>query len=129
MCRFRHLSLLLLLIFGTPACSRRAAIDEAPELEVVMEPYPIPAIIGPSLLTIRINDEAGNPAGDFTIDVRGDMSHAGMTPVIVTGTAGEDGIFSVPFEWTMAGDWVITITAMLPDGRMLLRSLPLRVEP
>jgi hypothetical protein len=57
------------------------------------------------------------------------MSHAGMTPVIVERANGEAGTYAVPFEWTMAGDWIVTISATLPDGRSLVRTLPVRVEP
>jgi hypothetical protein len=78
---------------------------------------------------IMIVGEEGAEIGDFTIDVRGDMSHAGMTPEIVTEAKGELGTYAVPFEWTMAGDWIITISAKLPDGRNLIRTLPVQVEP
>ena len=31
-------------------------------------------------------------------------------------TAGQNGLYSVPFEWTMGGDWVVQVTAKLKDG-------------
>jgi hypothetical protein len=78
---------------------------------------------------IKIDDSANEQIANFPIDVRGDMSHAGMTPVLVTAAKGEAGIYAVPFEWTMAGDWFITITGTLPDGRTLIRTLPVQVNP
>ncbi len=125
----RILRLLLLFTISLSGCGRRDARDEAPELVVEMQVIPAPPTTGASLLMIQISNGQDAGAGDFSIDVRGDMSHAGMTPVIVNQVKGEEGTFAVPFEWTMAGDWVITISAIMPDGRLLLRTLPVLVEP
>ena len=128
MSRFRLLSTLFFFLLVLPGCGRRVSVDEAPELYVEIEIIPSPPNTGPTLLMIKVTGEQGSDIGDFTIDVRGDMSHAGMTPVIVTEAKGELGTYAVPFEWTMAGDWILTITAKLPDGRNLIRTLPVQVE-
>jgi hypothetical protein len=44
------------------------------------------------------------------------MNHAGMVPVLGSGQTDADGLVRVPFEWTMGGDWIVTITAALSDG-------------
>ena len=129
MCRFKRLRIAFLLGLVLTGCGRQTPIDEAPELRVEMDVLPSPANTGQTLLMIQITDAQGHAPGDFTIDVRGDMSHAGMAPVIVSQVEGEDGIFAVPFEWTMAGDWFVSISARLPDGRVLLRILPSHVKP
>ena len=128
MSRSKILSLILLLTLSLISCSRRDAVDEAPELQVDMAIIPSPPKAGPSLLMIHIYNVETGEIGDFTIDVRGDMSHAGMTPVIISEAKGKNGTYAVPFEWTMAGDWIVTITATLPDGRNLMRTLPVQVE-
>jgi hypothetical protein len=94
-----------------------------------MEIIPSPPQSGPALLMIHLTGEQYKEIGEFTLNVRGDMTHAGMTPVIITQVKGELGTYAVPFEWTMAGDWILTISAELPDGRNLLRSFPVQVEP
>ena len=104
-------------------------IDDAPGFEVKLEIFPSPAQTGPSELKITIYDEQSNPVEDLVLQVRGDMSHAGMTPITVEGIQAELGTFTVPFEWTMAGDWMITITTTLPDGRTLYRVQPVQVNP
>jgi hypothetical protein len=129
MSRFRLLNILLVFLLFLVGCGRRVSEDEAPELKVEMQIIPSPPNTGSTLLMIKIVGEEGVEIGDFMIDVRGDMSHAGMTPVIVTEAKGELGTYAVPFEWTMAGDWIITISAKLPDGRNLIRTLPVQVEP
>ena len=129
MSRLKLLSVFLLLAIILPECSRREVVDEAPELSVDMEIIPSPANPGPAILMIHIMDANKTAMGELTLDIRGDMSHAGMTPIIVDAVIGETGTYAVPFEWTMAGDWFVTISTTLPDGRTLLRTLPVRVEP
>jgi hypothetical protein len=40
-----------------------------------------------------------------------------MKPVLAEVGDGEGGKYETPFEWTMGGDWIVTVTATLPDGR------------
>jgi hypothetical protein len=73
--------------------------------------------VGPTSLIITVTDAAGAPINDAAISVKGDMSHAGMVPVLADATGGDKGVYKMPFEWTMGGDWVVTVEATLPDGR------------
>ena len=52
-----------------------------------------------------------------TVEVTGDMTHAGMVPVITEASESEPGLYRADdFEFTMAGDWIITAEVELPDG-------------
>ena len=73
--------------------------------------------VGPTSLIVTVTDAAGVPINDAAISVKGDMSHAGMVPVLADATGGDNGVYEMPFEWTMGGDWVVTVEATLPDGR------------
>jgi hypothetical protein len=55
------------------------------------------------------------------------MTHAGMAPVFGTAQGGADGRYTVPFQWTMDGDWLLTIAVVLPDGRKASRQFPVTV--
>jgi hypothetical protein len=129
MSRLKLLSTLLLVALLLPVCSRRELVDEASELSVEIEINPSPPKLGPAILIIRIFGENGADPGAFSLDIRADMSHAGMKPVLVDAASGQDGNYTVPFEWTMAGDWILSISASLPDGRILRRTHSVRVEP
>lgn len=90
--------------------------DSGLHLEVAISPTP-PAV-GPARLIITLEDTAGAPIEGAEIVVEGNMSHAGMIPVIDTARAEGPGRYGIPaFEFTMAGDWVLTLRAQLPDGR------------
>jgi hypothetical protein len=108
------LALLLLLASG---CRRESANAPAEDIQVTLSAVPFPAVVGQSRLVIRVQDRAGRPLDDAALAIRGDMTHAGMAPILaeVQG-GGEDGYYNVPFEWTMGGDWVVTVEVTLADG-------------
>jgi hypothetical protein len=52
-----------------------------------------------------------------SVEVVGDMTHAGMEPVISDAPMVDPGLHRTDaFRFTMAGDWILTVTATLPDG-------------
>jgi hypothetical protein len=85
--------------------------------------------VGAGALEVSLTTANGAPIADATVVVRGDMTHAGMIPVMATVTPAEVlGNYDVTLEWTMAGDWIVTVTATLADGRGVTRQFPIRVE-
>lgn len=75
-----------------------------------------PVRVGQAALVVTLTDAAGQPIADAQVSVRGDMTHAGMVPVLGEGQPQGDGRYRVPFEWTMSGDWFVEVTAVLPNG-------------
>jgi len=121
--------LLLLLLLLIPACRQPAAADEATEVQVVLTPGPDSLTVGPITFDLTLWDADGQPIdGANPVTLRGDMSHAGMKPVLATATGAGDGLYSADFEWTMAGDWTVSIEATLPDGRVKRVTFPFTVE-
>jgi hypothetical protein len=70
----------------------------------------------------------GTPIDGARLNIKGDMTHAGMQPVLAETKGGEQGRYETPFEWTMGGDWIVTVTAALPDGRTTARQFTYTVE-
>jgi len=108
---------------------RRVAVDQAPEIAVRVLTSPSPRRIGPAEITLELLDPAGLGVDHALLQVRGDMLHPGMAPV--EGIVGQAvrGQYPVALEWSMAGDWILTVDGQLQDGRRLLRTFELRVEP
>ena len=121
-----HLWLVLLAALvaaGLMAGCRRSAdtsSDETIRIEVVKPVFPPPSGMG--YLTFRLSDENDQPIDTATLQIRGDMSHAGMTPILATAEGGREGVYRVPIEWTMSGDWIVTVEATLSDDRRAARS-------
>jgi hypothetical protein len=108
--------ILLLLIFVLTGCRQQAepTVNENVNIAVSFEPNEL--TIGASTVVVTLTDAEGNPINDATVNIRGDMAHAGMQPVIRDIASGENGIYSSEYEWTMAGDWEVTVAVTLPDG-------------
>jgi hypothetical protein len=120
--------LAIFLIIGLVACRQAAGGvplegsapgDDAPDIRLMLSPAAdTTPVMGSQAWTITLTDVDGAPVEDAIVSVRGDMNHAGMVPVESAATHDGQGIYSADFEWTMAGDWIVTVTATLADGRV-----------
>lgn len=73
--------------------------------------------VGPAPVTVHVLDGSQGVSG-AEVEVQGDMSHAGMQPVIVVAAESEAGVYRAEgFAFTMAGDWFVTATVETADGR------------
>lgn len=106
--------------------SHRSADLDTVQIGLVAPVFP--PIVGPGVVKFQVTDAAGQPVSDLNLDIKGDMTHAGMVPELATISAGEDGIYAAPFEWTMAGDWIITVNATGEDGAITQRRFNLSVD-
>lgn len=109
------LTLLSFFLLGS-GCARASRQGNAAAVQVTMTAIPFPPHIGDSRLVIQVSDESGRPINDAHLTIKGDMTHAGMVPILAEVEGGEDGVYTVPFEWTMAGDWVVMVDVQLADG-------------
>lgn len=97
-----------------PGSSSRSAGADAIEIGVELPDDPA---VGPAEVVVRLS-EGGEPVGGAEVEVTGDMTHAGMVPVIAAAEEREPGVYRTRgFAFGMAGDWVLTVEATLPDGR------------
>lgn len=125
------LMLVLVVIALLAACGRiqqGAAQEDDGTVGIELEVQPAPPRVGPATLIISLADQQGQPIKEATLAVEGNMTHAGMVPVMATVTAGEEGRYTVPFEWSMGGDWIVTVQAALADGRSVTRDFNVSVE-
>lgn len=113
----RMATLLLLSTLLAGGC--RGEIETGdPGLILELAISPTPPAVGQARLIISLEDSAGAPVDGAEILVEGNMSHAGMAPVVDTAQAEGPGSYGIAdFRFTMAGDWVLTLRATLPDGR------------
>jgi hypothetical protein len=115
----RNLILVVVLLsLALVGCSRISQQGtRATGLDIALAVHPDPPGVGPCHLTINLTDAEGAPIDKAHLQIKGDMTHAGMKPVLAEVGDGEGGKYETPFEWTMGGDWIVTVTATLPDGR------------
>ena len=94
---------------GTPS-------TEGGAVDIVYQSDNDPAFLGDATVTVIVTDHAGAPITDAEVSVRGDMAHHGMMPATGEGSHQANGRYIVPIEWTMVGDWQVTVFVTLPDG-------------
>lgn len=96
-------------------------------VSIAYQPDNDPAFIGDGIVTIRLADADGSPVTDALVEIVGDMAHAGMMPISGQGQHTENGRYTVPLRWTMAGDWQVTVKVTLADGRQFEQTFDQRV--
>jgi hypothetical protein len=89
---------------------------------------PEQAAVGPSTLYVGLKEADGQSVNGGLLEVEANMSHAGMVPVFARTTESSDGLYRVPIEWTMAGDWTVDLRFTLPDGSRVVRRYPVAVK-
>ncbi len=87
----------------------------APGLRAVVEVKA--AAVGGGVVEVTVRD-GDAPVSGATVAVQGDMTHAGMAPVIADAPEAEPGLYRTgEFAFSMAGDWVVTAEVETADGR------------
>lgn len=84
-------------------------------------------------LIVQITEPGGAPVTDATVALEGDMNHAGMVPVIADAVTDDadgaaDGRYTVPFGFTMLGDWILTVKVTRGDGSSATRTINAQVR-
>ncbi|ACZ37678.1 FixH family protein [Sphaerobacter thermophilus] len=99
------------------ACGRSASSEAPSNYQVTLAVEPSPAAVGPATVTVTIRDQDNAPVTGATVEVEGNMSHAGMKPVFADAHHQGDGQYVTEgFEFTMGGDWILTARVTLADG-------------
>lgn len=112
--------LIFLMIFTLGACSGRASQQgNGGDVEINLSSGS--SGVGKTVIVLTVTDSQGQPVSDADVVAKGDMTHAGMVPVLGEGTTGAAGKVEIPWEWTMAGEWVVTADVTLPDGTTATR--------
>lgn len=125
---FRLMAAGLLLLAAAGCRGQAVTPTPAENLSIEMAVEPDPARVGEAALIVTLTDTNGQPVDGAKIGARGDMSHAGMAPVLAEAEGGQDGRYRIPFEWTMSGDWFVELTITLPDGSTVTQRFDVSVS-
>ncbi|HVU14152.1 MAG TPA: FixH family protein [Phototrophicaceae bacterium] len=116
---------LLLLVGCQSAAPTPAATSQAAQIALTM--VPAAPTVGTSTLTIVVTHN-GQPISNAQVDARGDMNMAGMPPLLGSAKTDAQGEISLPFTWSMSGDWVVTVTVTLADKSQVTQTFNLTVN-
>lgn len=80
---------------------------------------PSPPRAGAATIDLELTDRNGQPVSGARVELEGNMSHAGMSPVSATAKEIEAGKYRGTLELTMAGDWIVLVNVTLADGQQV----------
>lgn len=126
-----HILALFLFIsaLAASACGQQNTANSTPvDVEMAVRVEPESPAVGESTLIVTLRDGSGSPVDGASLQVHANMDHAGMMPVDREASQSVNGEYRVPFEWTMGGGWVVTVTAKLPGGGEISDSFDFFVE-
>ena len=100
----------LALVGCTPAGPAAPAAPAAPDITIMLEAAPEGK--EGTYLIVHLVDAGGAAITDADVALEGNMTHAGMVPVVTDAVADDadgeaDGHYQVPFVFTMLGDWIV----------------------
>ncbi len=102
--------LFVLIAFIMAACQQP---DGDKDIEINLD-YETP-VVGETVLRVTLRDDNGEPVNNADVEVSGVVDDD--VPVLGSAASGSNGVYEVPFNWTTAGDWVVTVTASLDDDQ------------
>jgi hypothetical protein len=122
--------LLAVLLLGLAITACRPPQETARDGNVpimVLVAIPDAPAVGPAEIEVVVQLE-GEPVANASVEVTGDMTHAGMVPVVASAPETVAGTYRTnAFEFTMAGDWILTVDVELEDGRTASAEVPTTV--
>ncbi len=121
------LIILILVLVLLSGCTRASRQNETAVAQIGLTTIPFPAVMGETRLVLHVTDLQDQPINNAHLSIKGDMSHAGMVPVLAETTHAENGYYELPIEWTMAGDWSVQVEARLADGTVAKQQFDLYV--
>ncbi len=110
-----------LLIFLLMGCREQS--KDLRDVGVDLALTPDSPCVGPATAVVTLRDAGGQPIAGAEVKLEGNMSHAGMAPVLAETSETSPGRYEADLAFTMSGDWFILVQAALPDGRSLERKI------
>ncbi|MEZ6015989.1 MAG: FixH family protein [Planctomycetota bacterium] len=110
----RSIAALLALATCLPACAPTRDLATDVEAKVTFEPAPC---VGEVQCTVALVGLDAQPLRATTVQLEGNMNHAGMVPTFATLQERAPGEYAGPLRFTMGGDWFVVVSGSLEDGR------------
>lgn len=124
--RLKRISLIVLCVWlvFVQGCKRQT--EPSLDLTLAHEVSPQPPRVGPATIVLRLTDASGTAVTGARLQLEGNMSHPGMTPVFAEAAEIEPGRYRANLELSMAGDWHVTVHVSLRDGRKFEREFEIK---
>lgn len=109
-------ALLLAALLFTACDQPTVTTTSSGQFKLGVRVEPEPPAVGATVLIATLKDAYGAAVDGARLMLHADMDHEGMTQVDLEISESLGGEYRIPFEWTMGGGWILTITAQTPEG-------------
>lgn len=113
--------LFLVLCLTLPGC--QSPEDTHSDVRLDWEIAPDPPGVGMATINITLTDSTGQLLTGAEVKLEGNMTHPGMQPVFASAEEVAPGWYSAVIEFTMGGDWFISVKSTLADERVVERQI------
>ena len=118
-----RLTILSLLVLLALACKQSASSSD---ISIEHEIAPLPTRVGAASIKLKLKDKDGKPLGGARVELEGNMTHPGMSPVKGETRETAPGEYGGTLQFTMAGDWIILVNVTLADGQRVQHQIEVK---
>ena len=104
----------------------RKASDLSSQVTIQLEGHQQSLRVGQQTMSFTLKDALGKSVTGARVSLEANMSHAGMAPVFADATEVGPGSYRGVVEFSMAGDWIITVHARLASGQTIERQFDIK---
>ena len=105
-------------------CAKTTGIPSYVDFQYKSDPsYPR---VGLNIFTVTLTSKAGERLAGAHVSLEGDMSHAGMSPVLGDAREIEPGRYQGSLDLNMRGDWTVLFHIKLANGVAFDRQVDMR---
>ncbi len=100
--------------------------DNSSAITLKLSVEPSPPVVGIAQVRLLASGADGAAVSGGTLEIEGNMSHAGMTPSFASAVEAEPGVYVADLDLTMGGDWFILVQGRFPDGKTVEQTFDLK---
>jgi hypothetical protein len=100
--------------------------DVSADVDFACEIEPRPAHLGRNTFTVTLNGRNHQALAGAHVSLEGDMSHAGMRPVLGEAKEISAGRYQGTLDLPMPGDWTVLFQITLPNGQTFEREMKIQ---
>lgn len=114
-CKWACVAVAALCAFGLSGCTKPSA-ESNESVDVALTWQPASPTTGQTHATVTLTDRNGTALTGADVQLEGNMNHAGMKPSFADLAETGEGKYEGDLDFTMGGDWIVTVRATMPDG-------------
>lgn len=115
---YRLFTVMMISLLALVGCREVTAPISVDDVNITVETEPNPPEVGEGAIIVTLTTDDGDPITDATVSLRGDMTHAGMTPELAETSDNAGGLYRLDFNWSMAGEWLVDVEVALPNSEV-----------